>query len=66
MIYMGRERAKPGGISPARENGNMIVHPSQVDAIIEAMIEGGAVNDRTHGLFFVSPVPRAYTFIGRR
>jgi nitrogen regulatory protein PII len=66
MSYMGREQAKPGGISPAREKCSMIVHLSQVDAIIDAMIEDGAIDDRTHGIFFTSPVPRAYTFIGRR
>ncbi|MBN1613000.1 MAG: hypothetical protein JW950_00905 [Deltaproteobacteria bacterium] len=66
MSYVGKEKAKPGGISPARENCNMIVHPSQVDTVIEAMVKHGAVDDRTHGLFFMSSVPRAYTFIGRR
>lgn len=63
MHYAGRRGFGDEGISPAREIITMVVHPTQVDAITDAMIGKGALDDETHGLFFISPVPKAYTYI---
>ncbi|MDD5475839.1 MAG: hypothetical protein PHU03_04910 [Syntrophales bacterium] len=63
MHYAGRRGFGEQGISPAREMISMIVHPSQVDSITDAMTGKGALDDETHGLFFISPVPKAYTYI---
>lgn len=63
LHYAGRREFGTEGISPARESITMIVHSSQIDAITDAMAGQGALDDETHGLFFLSPVPKAYTYI---
>ena len=63
MHYAGRRGFGIEGISPAREIITMIVHPSQVDTITDAMAGHGALDDETHGLFIISPVPKAFTYI---
>ncbi|HET58445.1 MAG TPA: hypothetical protein ENN35_08400 [Deltaproteobacteria bacterium] len=64
MHYAGRRRFGDAGISPARECVTMIVHPSQVEAITDAMESEGAFDDETHGFFILSPVTKAFTYMG--
>ena len=51
-------------ISPAREISDMIVDVGQIEAIIAALEEAGAFDDKTHGLLYSRPVPKACTYLG--
>ena len=64
LRYAGGKSWEDRGVSPAREWVTMLVDPSQVDAISDAMAEHGALDDKTHGLFYVNPVYKAYTYTG--
>lgn len=65
LRYAGGKGWDDQGISPAREWVTMLVAPSQVGAITDAMAEQGALDDKTHGLFYLNPVYKAYTYTGR-
>ncbi len=62
LRYAGRLHLGEKGISPAREWITMVVPPSQIDSITSAMADAGALDDRTHGLFYLSEVSKAYTY----
>lgn len=64
LRYAGGKGWDDRGVSPAREWVTMLVDPSQVDAITDTMAGHGALDDRTHGLFYVNPVYKAYTYTG--
>ncbi|HOC91305.1 MAG TPA: hypothetical protein PKH33_02925 [bacterium] len=51
-------------ISPARELCDMIVGEQQIPAILAALENAGAFDDKSHGLLFSKPVPKACTFLG--
>lgn len=65
LRYAGRLNLGEKGISPAREWITMVVHPSQIESITGVMADAGALDDRTHGLFYLSEVSKAYTYIER-
>ncbi len=66
LRYAGRKGWDGQGISPAREWITMIVDPGQVDAITDAMVGHGALDDKTHGLFYLNPIHKAYTYTARK
>lgn len=52
-------------VSPARESCNMIVGEQQIPAIISALEKAGAFDDKTHGLVYCKPAPKACTYLGK-
>ncbi len=48
--------------SPAREIGEMIISKNQIETVVKALEEGGALDDNTHGQMFYSMVSKAYTY----
>jgi hypothetical protein len=51
-------------VSPARELSDMIVGEQQIPAILDALDKAGAFDDKTHGLLYSRPVPKACTYLG--
>lgn len=52
-------------ISPAREISNMIVAGQLIPSIIDAFERANAFDDKTHGLLYSRPVPKACTYLGK-
>lgn len=52
-------------ISPAREFCNMIVSQNQIPGILKAIEDSGGFSDEDCGQILSSPVPKAYTYIGK-
>ncbi len=62
LKYRSTEKSESNKISPAREISEMIISESQIETVVKALEEGGALNDNTHGQMFYSMVPKAYTY----
>ena len=52
-------------ISVAREVCNMIVGESQIPAIMEAIGNAGAFDDKSFGMVLTRPAPKACTYLGK-
>jgi hypothetical protein len=52
-------------VSPARESCNMIVGEQQIPAILAELDKVGAFDDKTHGLLYGKPAPKACTYLGK-
>jgi hypothetical protein len=64
LRYHNLEESEDMQISPAREISDMIIPSNQIEDVVKALEEGGALDDNTHGQMFYSQVPKAYTYIG--
>ena len=40
----------------------MIISEKQIETVVKALEESGALDDNTHGQMFYSMVPKAYTY----
>ena len=65
LKYIALTDVPESKISPAREKAEMIVGAGQVDAITDALIKAGMLSDDICGLVYLSPVPRACTYLGK-
>ncbi len=59
------EDSKYSAISRAREVCNMIIEKVQITAIVDAIGNDGAFDDKTHGQIQIRPVPKACTYLGK-
>lgn len=50
-------------VSPARERVKMMVKHEQIHAVIEAMVEGGALGQDHQAIIFCQDVPKAFTYL---
>ena len=64
LKYRSTAESAAKEISPAREISEMIIPENQIESIVKALEESGALDDDTHGQVFCGPVPKAYTYIG--
>ena len=62
LNYRRAEKSESNKISPAREVGEMIISENQIETVVKALEEGGALDDNTHGQMFYSMVHKAYTY----
>lgn len=53
-------------VSPARESCNLIIGEAQIPTILEAVTKAGAFDDKSHGLIYHRPAPKAITFLGKK
>ena len=63
LNYRSPEKSESMEVSPAREISEMIISENQIEMVVKALEEGGALDDNTHGQIFYSMVPKAYTYI---
>ena len=64
LKYRCTEQSESKKISPAREISEMIIPENQVDGVVKALEESGALDEDTYGQMFCSLVPKAYTYMG--
>ncbi|MBW1768230.1 MAG: hypothetical protein JRJ65_14435 [Deltaproteobacteria bacterium] len=62
LKYRSTEKSESNKISPAREISEMIISEKQIETVVKALEESGALDDNTHGQMFYSMVPKAYTY----
>jgi len=62
LNYRRTEKSKSMEVSPAREISEMIISENQIETVVKALEEKGALDDNTHGQMFYSMVPKAYTY----
>jgi len=62
LKYRSTDKSESNKISPAREISEMIISKNQIETVVKALEEGGALDDDTHGQMFYSMVPKAYTY----
>ena len=60
--YRSPEKSESNKISPAREISEMIISKNQIETVVKALEERGALDDNTYGQMFYSTVPKAYTY----
>jgi len=63
LKYRSTEKSESNKISPAREISEMIISENQIEGVVEALEESGALDENTHGQMYYSSVPKAYTYI---
>ncbi|MBU4185603.1 MAG: hypothetical protein KKC23_05280, partial [Proteobacteria bacterium] len=63
LKYRSTKKSESSKISPARESSEMIISENQIERVVKALEEGGALDENTHGQMFYSPVPKAYTYM---
>ena len=64
LKYRCSEKSGAREISPAREMSEMIIPENQIEDVVKALEERGALDEETFGQMFCSPVPKAYTYTG--
>lgn len=57
--------AQKDGLSPAREICKMMIPSDISDKVLGACRDAGAFDDKSHGIYFTTPVPRAFTYLGK-
>ena len=62
LKYRSTKNSESNKISPAREISEIIISKKQIETVVKALEEMGALDDNTHGQMFYSMVPKAYTF----
>ena len=62
LKYRSTEKSESNEIPPAREISEMIISENQIETVVKALEERGALDDNTHGQMFYSIVPKAYTY----
>lgn len=65
LKYRSAKKSESKKISPAREISEMIISENQIERVVKALEESGALDENTHGQMFYSPVPKAYTYQGK-
>lgn len=65
LNYRCTEKSESMEVSPAREISEMIISENQIETVVKALEEKGALDDNTHGQMFYSMVPKAYTYTKR-
>ena len=65
LKYRCTEESESNKISPAREISEMIISENQIEGVVKALEENGALDEDTYGQMFCSLVPKAYTYIGK-
>jgi hypothetical protein len=65
LRYQGSSEPGEKSISAAQEASNMAVDKSRVDAILNALEESGAFDEKTCGRILVRPIPKAFTYSGK-
>ena len=63
--YRCTEKSEFKKISPAREISEMIISENQIEGVVKALEESGALDEDTYGQMFCSLVPKAYTYMGK-
>lgn len=64
LKYRCTEKSESRKISPAREISEMIISQNQMEGVVKALDENGALDEDTYGQMFCSLVPKAYTYMG--
>jgi len=65
LKYRCIEKSESKEISPAREISEMIISKNQIEGVVKALEESGALDEDTYGQMFCSLVPKAYTYMGK-
>ena len=65
LKYRCTEKSESKKISPAREISEMIISENQIEGVVKALEENGALDEETYGQMFYSLVPKAYTYMGK-
>ncbi|MDY6863473.1 MAG: hypothetical protein SV062_10880 [Thermodesulfobacteriota bacterium] len=65
LKYRSSKKSESNKISPAREISEMIISENQIERVVKALEENGALDENTHGQMFYSLVPKAYTYMGK-
>jgi len=65
LKYRCTEKSESKKISPAREISEMIISKNQIEGVVKALEESGALDEETYGQMFYSLVPKAYTYMGK-
>jgi len=65
LKYLCTEKSESRKISPAREISEMIISENQIEGVVKALEESGALDEDTYGQMFCSLVPKAYTYMGK-
>jgi nitrogen regulatory protein PII len=65
LKYRCTEKSESKKISPAREISEMIISENQIEGVVKALEESGALDDNTYGQMYCSLVPKAYTYMGK-
>jgi len=65
LKYRCTEKSESKKISPAREISEMIISENQIEGVVKALEESGALDEETCGQMFCSLVPKAYTYMGK-
>ncbi len=65
LKYRCIEESESRKISPAREISEMIISKNQIEGVVKALEESGVLDEDTYGQMFCSPVPKAYTYMGK-
>ena len=60
--YRTTDKADANPIPPAREISEMIIGENQIDAVVKALEDMGALDDHTHGQMYYSTVSKAFTY----
>jgi nitrogen regulatory protein PII len=60
--YRNTEKTEANPIPPAREISEMIIGENQIEAVVKALEDVGALDDHTHGQIYCSAVPKAFTY----
>ena len=63
LKYRSTEKSASNEIPPAREISEMIISENQIETVVKALEDRGALDDNTHGQMFYYTVPKAYTYI---
>lgn len=62
LNYHRTEKSESLEVSPAREISEMIISENQIERVVKALEENGALDENTCGQMFYSMVPKAYTY----